>query len=300
LNKLPPETPKEVIEMIQSCWHGDREKRKTATECVTILEKAYKFLPYVNPSDSQPSIALSSSSQSLKHQSSKLLKTFLPSTSSSSSSNSVIISTAFSSSFTPSTFNQSQQQQKQSQQSQLQQMRRKSSTSSSAHFFQFLDFDESSLLAAVAAADSEGDNSSCAPSPTTAAGIKSPTYDLVYTKNFDKNVSFEDMNVQALQLPPPLVSSSARTKSVTYFSNTFPRRLSSKPITSYTSTTNPAAVGAASTAMADGVALNENNSSFVERNVLFFNSLRLYKSVRLYNIEYFFICLTDCLVTRHK
>ena len=51
LNKLPPETSKEVIDMIQSCWDGNREKRKTANECVIILEKAYKFLPFVNTSD---------------------------------------------------------------------------------------------------------------------------------------------------------------------------------------------------------------------------------------------------------
>lgn len=36
------DTPQAVIDMITSCWDKDRSKRKTAAQCITILEEAIK------------------------------------------------------------------------------------------------------------------------------------------------------------------------------------------------------------------------------------------------------------------
>lgn len=42
IDKLPKDTPEEIVRMIESCWHADRMKRLTAGECVKIISKAYK------------------------------------------------------------------------------------------------------------------------------------------------------------------------------------------------------------------------------------------------------------------
>jgi hypothetical protein len=38
LANIPPETPAGVIAMIECCWDKEREKRKSAVQCLSILE----------------------------------------------------------------------------------------------------------------------------------------------------------------------------------------------------------------------------------------------------------------------
>lgn len=42
LEMLPKEVPMKVVQMIQACWDADRDKRKTAIECYSILKRYYE------------------------------------------------------------------------------------------------------------------------------------------------------------------------------------------------------------------------------------------------------------------
>jgi hypothetical protein len=45
LTALPADTPESVINMITSCWDKNRSKRKTAAQCVSLLEGVLSTLP---------------------------------------------------------------------------------------------------------------------------------------------------------------------------------------------------------------------------------------------------------------
>lgn len=42
LDALPKEVPAKIVQMIQACWDADRDKRKTAIECYSILKRYYE------------------------------------------------------------------------------------------------------------------------------------------------------------------------------------------------------------------------------------------------------------------
>ena len=41
LEQLPKESPQELKDLLSACWDGDRKKRKTAIECLAILQSLY-------------------------------------------------------------------------------------------------------------------------------------------------------------------------------------------------------------------------------------------------------------------
>lgn len=44
IDAIPKEVPNAIVGLIQSCWDGDRSKRKSALECYTILKQAYEAM----------------------------------------------------------------------------------------------------------------------------------------------------------------------------------------------------------------------------------------------------------------